>query len=159
MSKNISLWHCTSFLSFFLLRFFWCLPLPWWLRLVKNLPVMQETWLQSLSWEFTLEKEMATHSSVLAWRIPRQRSLAGYSPWRLKESDTTEWLTQHHFKTLYWICYSIASAVYVLRFGHQACGILAPWGPGIEPTPLNWEYEVLTVGPTREVPVLIFFCC
>ena len=83
--------------SFFLLRFFWCLPLPWWLRMVKNLPVMQETWLQSLSWELTLEKEMATHSSILAWRIPRQRSLAGYSPQSPKESDTTQWLIQHHF--------------------------------------------------------------
>ena len=38
-------------------------------QLVKNLPVMQETWIQSLGWE-DLEKEMATHSSVLAWRVP-----------------------------------------------------------------------------------------
>ena len=37
-----------------------------------------------------LEKEMATHSSVLAWRIPGQRSLVGYSPWGRKESDMTE---------------------------------------------------------------------
>ena len=37
---------------------------------VKSLPTMQETWVQSLGWEDTLEKEMATHSSVLAWRIP-----------------------------------------------------------------------------------------
>ena len=37
---------------------------------VKNLPAMQETWDQSLGWEDPLEKEMATHSSVLAWRIP-----------------------------------------------------------------------------------------
>jgi len=40
---------------------------------VKNLPAMQETQVQSLGWEDPLEKEMATHSSVLAWR-----SLAGY---------------------------------------------------------------------------------
>ena len=39
-------------------------------QLVKNLPVMQETWVQSLGWEDPLEKEMATHSSILAWRIP-----------------------------------------------------------------------------------------
>ena len=38
--------------------------------MVKNPPVMQETWVQSLSWEDPLEKEMATNSSVLAWRIP-----------------------------------------------------------------------------------------
>ena len=38
--------------------------------MVKNLPAMQETWAQSLGWEDPLEKEMATHSSMLAWRIP-----------------------------------------------------------------------------------------
>ena len=37
---------------------------------VKNLPAMQETWVQSLGWEYPLEKEKATHSSILAWRIP-----------------------------------------------------------------------------------------
>ena len=39
-------------------------------QMVKNLPVMQEAWVQSLGWEDSLEKEMATHSSILAWRIP-----------------------------------------------------------------------------------------
>ena len=39
-------------------------------QLVKNLPAMQETWVQSLGWETPLEKEKATHSSILAWRIP-----------------------------------------------------------------------------------------
>ena len=38
---------------------------------VKNLPAMQENWVQSLGWEDPLEKEVATHSSILAWRIPR----------------------------------------------------------------------------------------
>ena len=37
---------------------------------LKRLPAMQETWVQSLGLEDTLEKEMATHSSILAWRIP-----------------------------------------------------------------------------------------
>ena len=90
----VALYWFSFFLSF---KIFWCLPLPWWRRLVKNLPVMQETWLQSLSWEFTLEKETATHSSILAWRIPWQRSLVGYSPRSPEELDTTQWLTQHHF--------------------------------------------------------------
>ena len=40
-------------------------------QLVKNLPAMQETWVQSLGWEDPLEKEMETHSSILAWRIPQ----------------------------------------------------------------------------------------
>ena len=39
-------------------------------QLVKNMPVMQETWVRSLGWEVTLEKGTATHSSILAWRIP-----------------------------------------------------------------------------------------
>ena len=39
-------------------------------ELVKNLPAMQETWIRSLGWEDPLEKGMATHSSILAWKIP-----------------------------------------------------------------------------------------
>ena len=39
-------------------------------QLVKNQPAMQETWVQSLGWEDPLEKGIATHSSILAWRIP-----------------------------------------------------------------------------------------
>ena len=39
--------------------------------MVKNLPAMQETWVQSLGWEDPLEKGMATHSNILAWRVPR----------------------------------------------------------------------------------------
>ena len=39
-------------------------------QMVKNRPVMQEIWIQFLGWEVPLEKEMATHSSILAWRIP-----------------------------------------------------------------------------------------
>ena len=50
---------------------------------------MQETWVPSLGWEDPLGKEMATYSSILAWRIP-QSSLEGYSSWSLKELDTTE---------------------------------------------------------------------
>ena len=37
---------------------------------LKHLPAMRETWVLSLGWEDPLEKEMATHSSILAWRIP-----------------------------------------------------------------------------------------
>ena len=40
-------------------------------QMVKNLPAMQETWVLSLGWEDPLEKEKATHSSILAWEIPR----------------------------------------------------------------------------------------
>ena len=47
---------------------------------IKNPPAMQEKQVQSLGQEDPLKKEMATHSSVLAWRIPWTASLAGYSP-------------------------------------------------------------------------------
>ena len=54
-------------------------------KMVKNPPAMQETWLRSLGWEDPLEKEMATHSSILAWRIP-------WTVWSIgsQELDTTE---------------------------------------------------------------------
>ena len=58
---------------------------------------MQETWVQSLGGENPLEKEMATHSSILAGECYGQRSLAGYRPWGHKESDTTERLTHTHW--------------------------------------------------------------
>ena len=61
--------------------------------MVKNLSAIQETQVLSLGWKDSLEKGMATHSSVLACRTPWRRSLAGYSPWGGKESDTTEGLT------------------------------------------------------------------
>ena len=49
-------------------------------RMVKHLPTMQETQVQSLGWEDPLEKEMATHSSTLARKVHGQRSVVGYSP-------------------------------------------------------------------------------
>ena len=61
-------------------------------QLVKNLPSMWETCVQSLGWEDPLEKRTATHSSVLAWRIPVDRGA-----WQLQpmgsQSDTTEQLS------------------------------------------------------------------
>ena len=54
----------------------------------------KEAWVGSLGWEDPLEEEMATHSSILAWRISSvQRRLAGYSPWDHKELDATERLS------------------------------------------------------------------
>ena len=58
---------------------------------LKCLPPMRETRVRSLGWEDPLEKEMAIHSSILAWRIPWTEEFgAGYYPWGRKESDTTE---------------------------------------------------------------------
>ena len=57
---------------------------------LKRLPAMWETWVQSLGQEDPLEKEMATHSSILAWRIPWTDELGGLQSMGHKESDTTE---------------------------------------------------------------------
>ena len=57
---------------------------------IKNLPAMQETWVQSLGWEDPLEKGMATHSVFLPGESHGQRNLEGYNPWGHKQSDTTK---------------------------------------------------------------------
>ena len=57
---------------------------------VKNLPAKWETQVLSLGWEDPLEKGMATHCSILAWRIPRTQEPGGLQSWGHKESDTTE---------------------------------------------------------------------
>ena len=66
--------------------------------MVKCLPTMRRTRVQSLGREDLLEKEMETHSSILAWKIPWTEEPVGYSPWSRKESDTTE---QLHFLSFY----------------------------------------------------------
>ena len=57
---------------------------------VKHLPAILETRVQSLGGEYLLEKAMANHSSILAWKIPQMEDSAGYSPWGRKESDMTD---------------------------------------------------------------------
>ena len=60
----------------------------------KNPPPLQETWFRSLSREDPLEEGMATHSSILPWRISWTEEPGGlYSPWGHKESDTAERLS------------------------------------------------------------------
>ena len=63
---------------------------------VKHLPVMRKTQVRSLDQGDPLEKEMATHSSTIAWKIHEWRSLVGYSPWGCKELDMTERLSHIH---------------------------------------------------------------
>ena len=58
--------------------------------MAKNQPAMQETWIQSLGWEDILEKGMATHSSIVAWRIPWTEEPGGLQSMGHKESDTTK---------------------------------------------------------------------
>ena len=64
-------------------------------QLVKNLPAMQKTWIDPWVGR-PLEKGMATHSSILASRIPYREKLGSYSPWGCKELDITERLTLMH---------------------------------------------------------------
>ena len=64
--------------------------------MVKNPPAMLETWVQSLGWDDPLEKGMATHSSILSWRIPWTEEPGGLQSMGHKESDMTELLTLSH---------------------------------------------------------------
>ena len=61
-------------------------------QLVKNLPAMQETWVQSLGWEDPWRRAWQSTPVLLPGESHGQRSLVGYSPWGSKESDTTEQL-------------------------------------------------------------------
>ena len=58
--------------------------------MVKNLPAMQETWVQSLGWEGPVEEGMATHSSIIAWRIPMDRGTGQATVHRVAELDMSE---------------------------------------------------------------------
>ena len=62
-----------------------------------SMPIMRETQVRSLGWKDPLEKEMTTHSSTLAWKIPWTEEHGRCSPWSRKESDTTERL---HFTSI-----------------------------------------------------------
>ena len=89
-TEQVEQWlHCTLYAASFLYPFFFLIYtfllayscfFSLEAQLVKNPPATRETWVRSLSWEDPMEKGTATHSSVLAWRIP----------WGCKESDATE---------------------------------------------------------------------
>ena len=87
-------------------------------QMVKCLPAVRETQVRSLGREDPLEKEMATHSSILAWKIPMDRGIwSGYSPWDLKESDTTvrlHFLSFPHISLLHSVFYSTNAFVFIL---------------------------------------------
>ena len=69
-------------------------------QMVKNSPTMWETWVQSLGWEDPLEEGRATHSSILAWRIPMDRGAWQATVHGVTESDMTEQLsTAQSFKS------------------------------------------------------------
>ena len=82
---------------------------------VKNLPAMQETRVQSLSQEDPLEKGMAIHSSILPGKSHGQKSLAGYSLWVCKESDTIEQLV-HTTRLLIYLLAALGIHCFCLGF-------------------------------------------
>ena len=65
---------------------------------VMSLPAMQEPWVRSLGQEDPLEEEMPTHSSILAWKIPRTKESGRLQSMDCKESDRTEQLTKKKAK-------------------------------------------------------------
>ena len=83
------------------------------------------------------EEGNATHSRIIAWKIPLQRSLVGYSPWGCKESDTTEDFTFFHMSTIVWP------------------QVNSREGTQLQPSTENWIKDLLSVAPpirTRPSP-------
>ena len=90
--------------------------------MVKNLPAMQETWVQALGWEDPLEEGMQLNLVLLPGEFHGQRSLVGYNPWSCIESDTTEVTKQQPpFRTL-----SLATDVQNFIHINEFCLLLKP---------------------------------
>ena len=68
-------------------------------QMVKRLPTMRETWVKSLGQEALLEKEMATHSSILAWKIPWTEE-----PGRLQSMGSQSWTLLSDFTFFHFLC-------------------------------------------------------
>ena len=91
-------------------------------QMVKHLSAMWETWVQSLGGEDPLDKEMATHSSTLVWKIPWTESVVGYSPWGCKESDMSE--RPHFCMMIDDLCHWAVLHVSIWKFLHLGNQIL-----------------------------------
>ena len=163
--KNSVLIHINYFLP---------LSFPGGSEVKKHLPGMRETWVRSLGWEDPLEKEMATHSSTLAWRIHGGRSLVGYSLWGRKESDTTERLHSLKVKvkllTHVWLFVTPWTIAYqtplFMEFSRQEYWSGLPFpspgdlpDPGIEPGSPTFQADALPSEPPGKLfhLKLIFF--
>ena len=100
---------------------------------VKNLPAMREIRVQSLGWEDPLEKEMQPTPVLLPRKFHGWRNLVGYSPWGLKESDTTEQLHFHFLLTKWTFVGKVMSLLFnmlfrlVLTFLPRSKGLLISW--------------------------------
>ena len=92
-----------------------CVKVSLMAHTVKNLPATWETWVWFLGWEDPLEKCMATHSLILAWRIPMDRGAWQTMVHGVTESDITEWLSTAHSK-------SFSRQLSILKCNYQAIG-------------------------------------
>ena len=97
--------------------------------LVKNLPVMQKTWAWSLEWEDPWEKEMATHSSILAWRIPWTAEPSGLQSMGLQQSDTTEPLSLSGNRNTVLCDILCMSECIIFPLAQRILTIFVPWAP------------------------------
>ena len=122
---------------------------------LKHLPSMQESWVRSLDWEDSLEKEIATHSSILAWKSHEQRSLVGYTPRGSKESDTTERLHFLAHTHVHWVSAAIQPSHPLstpFSFSSQSfpeSALLIRW-------PKYWSFS-FSISPSNEYSGLISF--
>ena len=103
-------------------------------QLLKNLPAVWETWVQSLGWEDPLEKGKATHSSILAWRI--SWTIQSVQSMGCKESDRTEWLSLHFIRLSYIILkfiYQNSYAAIRIPLCMHACSVMSDslWPHGL----------------------------
>ena len=99
-------------------------------RKVKNLSAVHETRVWSLGEKDPLEKGMAPHFNILAWRIPWTEDHGGYVPWGWKESDTTERLTLHDEELGSWI----SEVLIGLSVAPSSSCVITPSGPRKEDT-------------------------
>ena len=118
---------------------------------VKSPPTMRETWVQSLGWEDPLEKEMATHSSILAWRI-----LLSEEPGELQSEGSQrvghDWVTNTFTLWLHQVLV-VACGIFSCNIQTLSCS-MSP-DQGLNPGPLHWEHRVLATGPPGESPALL----
>ena len=112
-------------------------------QMVKNLPVMQETWVWSLSQKDTLEKGMATHSSIIAWRIP----------WTV-HGVTEGWTFIYLLGCVRSLLQHVGSLVATWKLSYALCDLILWWG--IKPRPPALGARSLSHWTTREVPYNVF---
>ena len=124
-------------------------------QLVKNLPAMRETWVQSLGWEDTLENETATHSSILAWKIAWSvtKSWTRLNDFHFHTGSNSGCIINLHVPTNQPQQHVANLHSFFLFLGHMARGLLVPQ-PTMEPAPLALEAQSPNHWTTREVPNL-----